>query len=130
MKLNLFKFGSGCVLYIVSMLGGWDIALQTLMIVMILDYLTGVLKGWHTKQLSSSIGVKGIIKKVVYLLVIVLVNQIGLMMGDTSGSMRNIVIFFFVSNEGISILENAKLMEVKLPNILFKLMDALKEGSE
>lgn len=130
MKLNLFKFGSGCVLYVVSMLGGWDIALQTLMIVMILDYLTGVLKGWHTKQLSSSIGVKGIIKKVVYLLVIVLVNQIGLMMGDTSGSMRNIVIFFFVSNEGISILENAKAMEIKLPNILFKLMDALKEGSE
>lgn len=130
MKLNLFKFGSGCILYIVSMLGGWDIALQTLMIVMILDYLTGVLKGWHTKQLSSSIGVKGIIKKVVYLLVIVLVNQIGLMMGDTSGSMRNIVIFFFVSNEGISILENAKAMEIKLPNILFKLMDALKEGSE
>lgn len=130
MKLNLFNFGSGCVLYVVSMLGGWDIALQTLMIVMILDYLTGVLKGWHTKQLSSSIGVKGIIKKVVYLLIIVLVNQIALMMGDTSGSMRNIVIFFFVSNEGISILENAKAMEIKLPNILFKLMDALKEGSE
>ena len=130
MKLNLFKFGSSCVLYVVSMLGGWDIALQTLMIVMILDYLTGVLKGWHTKQLSSSIGVKGIIKKVVYLLIIVLVNQIALMMGDTSGSMRNIVIFFFVSNEGISILENAKAMEIKLPNILFKLMDALKEGSE
>ena len=130
MKSNLFKFGSGCVLYVVSMLGGWDIALQTLMIVMILDYLTGVLKGWHTKQLSSSIGVKGIIKKVVYLLIIVLVNQIALMMGDTSGSMRNIVIFFFVSNEGISILENAKAMEIKLPNILFKLMDALKEGSE
>lgn len=130
MKLNLFKFGSGCILYIVSMLGGWDIALQTLMIVMILDYLTGVLKGWHTKQLSSRIGVKGIIKKVVYLLVIVLVNQIGLMIGDTSGSTRNIVIFFFVSNEGISILENAKAMEIKLPNIIFKLMDALKEGSE
>ena len=130
MKLNLFKFGSGCVLYIVSMLGGWDIALQTLMIVMILDYLTGVLKGWHTKQLSSSIGIKGIIKKVMYLLVIVLVHQIALMMGDTSGSMRNIVIFFFVSNEGISILENAKAMEIKLPNIIFKLMDALKEGSE
>lgn len=130
MKSNLFKFGSGCFLYVVSMLGGWDIALQTLMIVMILDYLTGVLKGWHTKQLSSSIGVKGIIKKVVYLLIIVLVNQIALMMGDTSGSMRNIVIFFFVSNEGISILENAKAMEIKLPNILFKLMDALKEGSE
>jgi toxin secretion/phage lysis holin len=112
------------------MLGGCDIALQTLMIVMILDYLTGVLKGWHTKQLSSSIGIKGIIKKVMYLLVIVLVHQIALMMGDTSGSMRNIVIFFFVSNEGISILENAKAMEIKLPNIIFKLMDALKEGSE
>lgn len=130
MKLNLFKFGSGCVLYVVSMLGGWDIALQTLMIVMILDYITGVLKGWHTKQLSSSIGVKGIIKKVMYLLVIVLVHQIAMMIGDTGGSMRNIVIFFFVSNEGISILENAKAMDIKLPNILFKLMDALKEGSE
>lgn len=130
MKSNLFKFGSGCVLYVISMLGGWDVALQTLLIVMVLDYLTGVLKGWHTKQLSSSIGVKGIIKKVVYLLIIVLVNQIGLMMGDVSGSTRNIVIFFFVSNEGISILENAKAMEIKLPNVLFKLMDALKEGSE
>jgi toxin secretion/phage lysis holin len=130
MKLNLFNFGSGCLMYVVSMLGGFDIALKTLLIVFALDYLTGVLKGWHTKQLSSSIGVKGIIKKVVYLLIIVLVHQIALMMGDTNGSMRNIVIFFFVSNEGISILENAKAMEIKLPNVLFKLLDALKEGSE
>lgn len=130
MKLNLFKFGSGCVLYVVSMLGGWDIALQTLLIVMVLDYITGVLKAWHLKDLSSKIGMRGIVKKVFYLILIVLVTRISLMMGDTSGSMRNIVIFFFVSNEGISILENAKAMEIKLPNILFKLMDALKEGSE
>lgn len=130
MKLNLVKFGSGCVLYLVTMLGGWDIALQTLLIVMILDYVTGVLKGWHNKELSSAIGAKGIVKKILYLLLIVLVNQIGLMIGDAEGSMRKIVIFFFVSNEGISILENAKMMDIKLPNVLYKMMDALKEGSE
>lgn len=130
MKLNLVKFGSGCVLYLVTMLGGWDIALQTLLIVMILDYVTGVLKGWHNKELSSAIGAKGIVKKILYLLLIVLVNQIGLMIGDVEGSMRKIVIFFFVSNEGISILENAKMMGIKLPNVLYKMMDALKEGSE
>lgn len=130
MKQNLFNGLNACILYLVSLMGGFDIALKVLIIVFVLDYVTGLLKAVHTKQLSSSIGVKGIIKKVMYLLIIVLVHQIALMMNDTSGAIRTIVIFFFVSNESISILENAKLMEIKLPNILFKLLDTLKEGSE
>ena len=107
----------------VYLLGGWDIALQSLIIVMVIDYLTGIASAVYNKELSSKIGFKGIIKKFCYLLVVALSVVIDNLTGQ-SGIIRNLVIYFFVANDGLSIIENMAEMNIKLPK---KLVDSLKQ---
>lgn len=107
----------------IYLLGGWDIALQSLIIVMIIDYLTGIASAVYNKELSSKIGFKGIIKKFCYLLVVALSVVIDNLTGQ-SGIIRNLVIYFFVANDGLSIIENMAEMNIKLPK---KLIDSLKQ---
>lgn len=91
---------------IASWLGGWDVLLKTIVILSIIDYFTGVLKAIYNKNLSSAIGYRGIIKKVMMFIVICAAYTIQLGIGDTV-PLREITIMFFVANEGISLLENA-----------------------
>lgn len=107
----------------VYLLGGWDIALQSLLIVIVIDYLTGIASAVYNKQLSSKVGFKGIIKKFCYLLVVALSVVIDNLTGQ-SGIIRNLVIYFFVANDGLSIIENMAEMNIKLPK---KLVDSLKQ---
>ena len=107
----------------VYLLGGWDVAIQSLIIVMIIDYLTGIASAVYNKQLSSKVGFKGIIKKFCYLLVVALSVVIDNLTGQ-SGIIRNLVIYFFVANDGLSIIENMAEMNIKLPK---KLVDSLKQ---
>lgn len=107
----------------IYLLGGWDIALQSLIIVMVIDYLTGIASAVYNKELSSKIGFKGIIKKFCYLLVVALSVVIDNLTGQ-SGIIRNLVIYFFVANDGLSIIENMAEMNIKLPK---KLIDSLKQ---
>lgn len=107
----------------IYLLGGWDIAIQSLIIVMVIDYLTGIASAVYNKQLSSKIGFKGIIKKFCYLLVVALSVVIDNLTGQ-SGIIRNLVIYFFVANDGLSIIENMAEMNIKLPK---KLIDSLKQ---
>ena len=106
---------------ITGVLGGWDILLKTMITLIILDYITGVLKGIYNKSLSSEIGSKGIIKKVMTLIIIALAYALQSSI-DTELPVREVVIIFFLANEGISILENAA--ECGLP-ISPKLKDLL-----
>ena len=108
---------------IVYLLGGVDIAIQSLLIVIVIDYLTGIASAIYNKKLSSRIGFKGIIKKFCYLLVVALSVIIDNLLGS-SGLIRSLVIYFFVANDGISIIENMAKMNVKLPE---KLIDALEQ---
>ena len=91
---------------IASWLGGWDVLLKTIVILSIIDYFTGILKAIYNKNLSSAIGYRGIIKKVMMFIVICAAYTIQLGIGDTV-PLREITIMFFVANEGISLLENA-----------------------
>ena len=108
---------------IVYLLGGIDIALQSLLIVIVIDYLTGIASAIYNKELSSKIGFKGVIKKFCYLLVVALSVVIDNLLGH-SGLIRSLVIYFFVANDGLSIIENMAEMNVKLPQ---KLIDALEQ---
>ena len=108
---------------IIYLLGGFDIALQSLIIVIVIDYLTGIASAIYNKELSSKIGFKGIIKKFCYLLVVALSVVIDNLTGQ-SGIIRSLVIYFFVANDGLSIIENMAEMNVKLPN---KLIDSLEQ---
>ena len=108
---------------IIGILGGYDIALKSLVIVMIVDYLTGVASAIYNKELSSKIGLKGILKKFSYFGVVALAVVMDNLTGQT-GIIRTLVIYFFVANDGLSIVENLAEMNIKLPK---KLIDSLKQ---
>lgn len=127
---SLINFVTGTLLTgIAYFLGGWDIALQTLIIVILLDYITGICKAIYQKKLNSKVGLKGIIKKVGYLLVVALSVILDHIVGDT-GAIRTLVIYFFVANDGISILENIGEMGIPLPNKLMEVLEQLKNDND
>lgn len=112
--------------YIVYLLGGIDIAMQCLLIAIVLDYISGMVKAFNLKQLSSKVGFKGIMKKVGVLLIVMLGVLVDRVTGDT-GAIRTLVIYYFVANEGLSIIENLSLAGVPIPKGLKKALKALKE---
>jgi len=112
--------------YVVYLLGGIDIAMQCLLIAIVLDYISGMIKAFNLKQLSSKVGFKGIMKKVGVLLIVMLGVLVDRVTGDT-GAIRTLVIYYFVANEGLSIIENLSLAGVPIPKGLKKALKALKE---
>lgn len=92
--------------FIVSLFGGWDVMLYTILLFAVLDYFTGLLKAFYKKQLSSEIGFKGIIKKIMVFVVVAVAYNVQKMTGNAI-PLREIVIVFFICNEALSILENA-----------------------
>ena len=113
----------------VYLVGGFDIAIQSLLIVIVIDYLTGIASAMYNKELSSKIGFKGIIKKFCYLLVVALSVVIDNLLGQ-SGLIRSLVIYFFVANDGLSIIENMAEMNIKLPNKLIDALEQIKKKGE
>lgn len=114
--------------YFCQWLGGWDVILKALVALVILDYITGVLKGIVTKTLSSEIGFKGLIRKIVIFIVVATAVIIQGVVGDAI-PLREIVIIFFVCNEGISLLENASEF-VSIPKKLKDTLIQLREKDE
>lgn len=124
---NIFNFITGTLLTtVVYFLGGLDVALKTLLIFILLDYITGVCEAISNKKLNSIIGAKGIIKKIGYLIIVALAVQLDTITGDT-GAIRTLVIYFFVANEGISILENWGSMGLPLPKKVIDVLEQLKK---
>jgi len=127
---NTVNFITGTLLTgIAYFLGGWDTAIQTLSLVMVLDYITGVLKAIKKKKLNSKVGLWGIIKKFGYLVVVALSVVMDKLAGDT-GAIRTMVIYFFIANDGISILENLGSMGVPLPKKLKEVLEQLKTEND
>ena len=116
--------------YIASLFGGWDAALKTLILFMAVDYVTGLMAAFVQKKVSSEVGFKGICKKVaIFCLLIVLVAcRLDLIMG--SSFIRDATVVAFVANETISIIENAGLMGVPIPEIIVKSIEVLKNKAE
>lgn len=127
----------GCVgSVIASLFGGWDAALVTLLIFMGVDYVTGLIVAgvFHTSEktengaLESRAGWKGLCRKGVTLLVVLVACRLDLMMG--SNFIRDAVVIAFVANETISIIENAGLMGVPIPAVIVKAIEVLKKKAE
>lgn len=110
----------------VYLLGGFDVAIQCLLIAIALDYVSGLIKAFVTKTLSSQIGLKGILKKVAILLVVMLAVLIDRVTGE-SGMIRTLVIYYFVANEGLSITENLAQSGVPMPKVIKDALKALKK---
>lgn len=111
--------------FFLQILGGSDTLLKAILTIMVLDYITGIIKAIYKKQLSSEIGLKGFLKKLMMIMVIALSVVLESIIGvDTP--VREIAIMFFIANESISILENiAEFIPIplKLKNILLQLRD-------
>lgn len=117
--------------FLCNALGGWDVILKALVALVIMDYATGILKAIYTKTLSSSIGFKGLIRKSVIFVVVATAVIVESVLGG-SIPLREIVIIFFVCNEGISLLENASQfipIPDKLKETLIQLRDS-KNGKK
>lgn len=119
----------GCI---ARWLGGWDMLLKTIVFLAVMDYATGVIKGLYTKTLSSDIGFKGLLKKIVMFIVIAVAFSIQTLMNDVV-ALREIVIMFYICNEALSLLENAAMfipIPDKLKDVLLQLRDEKKESEE
>lgn len=123
---NGISFIITCLTYF---LGGFDLALKSLLIIMVIDYLTGVSSAIYNKKLSSKIGFKGIIKKFCYLLVVGLSVAIDNLTGQ-NGIIRSLVIYCFIANDGISIIENMGELDIKLPQKLIDTLEQLKKKGD
>ena len=122
--INTAIAGIGTTL--VYLWGGFDVAMQCLLMAIVLDYVTGIIKAYITKNLSSSIGFRGIIKKVAILLLVMLAVIIDRITGE-SGAVRTLVIYYFVANEGLSIVENLGQSGIPIPKSIKNALKALKK---
>lgn len=110
------------------LVGGFDLAFKTLAIVMLLDYITGVISAIYKKKVNSKIGFKGILKKSLYFIVIILATLLDNLLNQNV--IRYVVIYFFVANDGISIVENIAKCNVKLPKKLLEMLEQLKNEND
>ena len=105
--------------------------LVALLIMMVLDYITGVFVAIFRKKLDSSIGFKGILRKVMMLVLVAVGHVLDVyVLGGDSDVCRTVVCGFYVANEGISILENTARMGVRYPKKLLNILKQLKTESE
>ena len=112
----------GCIVY---WLGGWDVLLKTILFLAVVDYITWIIKGIYTKELSSEIGFKGLLKKIVMFIVIAVAFSIQGLMGNAV-PLREIVIMFYIANEALSLLENAAVF-IPIPERLKEVLLQLRE---
>lgn len=104
--------------------GSWDLALQVLIVFMILDYGTGVLYAFLNNQLNSEVGFKGLVKKMMILVVLIIGVMVDRILGTGNWVFRTLVAYFYIANEGISLLENVGNIGIPIPN---KLRNALEQ---
>ncbi|WP_027631915.1 phage holin family protein [Clostridium hydrogeniformans] len=112
-----------------ALFGAWDIALQILVLFVVLDYLTGMLRGIINKDLSSNAGFKGIAKKSVIFIVLIVGVSLDRLLNTGQWVFRSLICYFYIANEGISILENCGALGLPLPEKLKDTLIQLKEGN-
>lgn len=112
---------------ITTLLGGWDMALKVLVMFVVCDYFTGMVAAWHEKKLDSNVGLFGIAKKVLLFVPVAL----GYWLDQALGAeiLRNLAIFFYIANEGLSILENLGRIGIAVPPPLLEALQQLKDKS-
>jgi toxin secretion/phage lysis holin len=113
--------------YIGWFLGGYDGFIYALVAFVIIDYLTGLMVAVLERKLSSEVGFRGIFKKVLIFSLVGIGNMVDVYLLKNGSAIRTAVIFFYLSNEGISILENAGKIGLPIPGKLKNILEQLKE---
>ena len=111
-------------------LGGVDGILTALVLFVVADYITGIMCAIVDKKLSSSVGFKGIFRKVLIFVMVGVANVLDLHIIGSGSVVRTAVIFFYLSNEGISLLENAAYLGLPIPEQLKLILQQLHDRSD
>lgn len=111
-------------------LGGCDGLLIALLLFVITDYITGVMCAIADKKLSSAVGFKGICRKDLIFLLVGIANILDMQVIGTGNVLRTAVIFFYISNEGVSLLENAGHLGLPIPVKIKAVLEQLHERAE
>ena len=111
-------------------LGGCDGLLYALVAFVVIDYITGVMCAIINRELSSAVGFKGIFRKVLIFLLVGIANIIDVQVIGTGAVLRTAVIFFYISNEGVSLLENAGHLELPIPEKIKTVLEQLHDRAE
>ena len=123
---------------VISVIGGWlgyflggcDGLLYALIAFVVIDYITGVMCAINDKTLSSEVGFKGICRKVLIFLLVGIANILDIHVIGTGSVLRTAVIFFYISNEGVSLLENASHLGLPVPKKIKAVLEQLHERAE
>ncbi len=107
-------------------LGGFDGLLYALLAFIVIDYITGVLCAIENHELSSEVGFKGVTRKCMIILLVGIANIVDIDVIGTGSVLRAAVCFFYISNEGLSILENAAILGLPIPEQLRKVLKQIK----
>lgn len=112
--------------------GDWDTVVIVLIGFMVLDYVTGVLVAYINKKISSKIGLKGLTKKFMIILILIGAVMLDRLMNNGTWMFRTLVCYFYIANEGISLLENAGNLGLPIPDKLKEALEQLqnKESEE
>ena len=111
-------------------LGGCDGLLYALIAFVVIDYITGVMCAIISRELSSAVGFKGIFRKVMIFLLVGIANIIDVQVIGTGAVLRTAVIFFYISNEGVSLLENAGHLGLPIPEKIKTVLEQLHDRAE
>jgi toxin secretion/phage lysis holin len=111
-------------------LGGCDGLLIALILFAVTDYITGVMCAISDKKLSSAVGFKGICRKVLIFLLVGIANILDVQVIGTGSVLRTAVIFFYISNEGVSLLENAGHLGLPIPVKIKSVLEQLHDRAE
>ena len=111
-------------------LGGLDGLLIALIVFVVLDYITGVMCAIEDKSLSSAVGFRGIARKVIIFMLVGVGHILDVHVVGTGSALRTAVIFFYLSNEGVSLLENASHLGLPIPEKLKAVLEQLHSRSE
>lgn len=131
------EFWNGIQL-VFAVIGGWlgwflgecDGLMYALIAFVIADYVTGVMCAVSDKQLSSEVGFKGICRKVLIFVLVGMANILDMHVIGTGCVLRTAVLFFYISNEGVSVLENAGHLGLPIPERLLNVLEQLHEDAE
>ena len=110
--------------------GGFDGFLYALLVFVVVDYITGVMCAIADKKLSSEVGFKGLCRKVLIFILVGAANIIDVQIIGTGSVLRTAVIFFYISNEGLSLIENAGHLGLPIPEKLKTVLEQLHDRAE
>lgn len=134
---KIVKWIAGIAGGIAGLLGEWNAMLTILALMMLIDYVTGLVVAWRGKSpksetggVSSRVGFDGLIKKAFIMVVILVATLLDTAIGNATRVFQTAATLYYIANEGISILENTALMGVVYPAFIRKALEALREKSD